>query len=280
MSDKTAHCSLFTAYYNMNNRLKIGKIPYTNLFPVFYTLEKEFDCSMYEFVEGVPSMLNKMLRERKIDISPSSSIEYLKKPSLYHIIVGHSISSRGAVGSILLFSGKPIEELNDGVVHVSSQSETSVALLDIIFKKFYEIRCRLRVSENPEKSGGDAFLLIGDDALKQSSKFRGGSSELIYDLGEIWRKNTGLSFVFALWIARAGEYKKRNLLNKLIKDLGAAKDIASKNLHGVAGHSPMKEFISEDELINYWNKIDYDLTEEHKRGLELFRTYLKEFSYF
>jgi len=44
-------------------KLKIGRIPFANLFPIFYTLEKEFDCSSYEFIDGVPSLLNQMLRE-------------------------------------------------------------------------------------------------------------------------------------------------------------------------------------------------------------------------
>jgi len=120
-------------------KLRIGKIPYANLFPIFYMLEKECDCSSYEFVEGVPSVLNKMLRDGEIDVSPSSSIEYLRNPSLYRIIDGHSISSKGHVKSILLFSKIPIVELNGGTIYVSSQSETSVALLDIILKKFYTI---------------------------------------------------------------------------------------------------------------------------------------------
>jgi chorismate dehydratase len=288
-------------------KLKIGKIPYANLFPIFYVLEKECDCAVYEFVEGVPSELNRMLRDGEIDVSPSSSIEYLKNPSLYQIIEGHSISSRGPIGSIFLFSKKNIHGLNNSTVHVSSQSETSVALLDIILKKFYGIQCKMQVSRNPENSGAEAFLLIGDDAIK--CKAIGNRQEaigkninkhtiyspspiahrlLVYDLGEIWYEKTGLPFVFALWIARKKLFEgegsrvkgQKELLNKFIKDLDTAKKIALKNLSEIAQHSPMKEFMSEEEIISYWNKIDYELTPEHKRGLDLFNRYLKELSCF
>ncbi len=255
-------------------KLRIGKIPYANLFPIFYVLERECDCSFYEFVEGVPSVLNKMLRDGEIDVSPSSSIEYLKNPSLYQIIEGHSISSRGPIGSIFLFSKKNIHGLNNSIVHVSSQSETSVALLDIILKKFYGIQCKMQVSRNPENSDAETFLLIGDDALKYSSQFTVHGSRLIYDLGEIWYEKTGLPFVFALWIARIDISDKQELLNKFIKDLNTAKEIALKKLVEIAQHSPMKEFMSEKEIISYWNKIDYELTPEHKRGLDLFNRYL------
>ncbi|MCL4458072.1 MAG: menaquinone biosynthesis protein [Nitrospirae bacterium] len=276
-------------------KLRIGKIPYANLFPIFYTLEKECDCSSYEFVEGVPSILNKMLRNDEIDVSPSSSIEYLKNPSLYRIIEGHSISSQGPIESILLFSRVPIGELNGGTIYVSSQSETSVALLDIILREFYGIQCRLHISINPEESEGEAFLLIGDDALKH--KARGNRQEaigrninkhaayslspiayslFIYDLGELWYKKTGLPFVFALWIARREFGDKEELLNKFIKDLNRAKEIAINNFPETARHSPMRAFMSEDEIVSYWNRIDYDLTDNHKEGLELFDKYLRE----
>jgi chorismate dehydratase len=262
-------------------KLKIGKIPYANLFPIFYVLEKECDCSYYEFVEGVPSTLNKMLRDGEIDVSPSSSIEYLKNPSLYRIIEGHSISSRGPIGSIFLFSKKNIEELNNSIVHVSSQSDTSVALLDIILKKFYGIQCRMHISANPEDLEGEAFLLIGDDALKcRNALSSTHHSSLIYDLGEIWYEKTGLPFVFALWIVRRDISDKQELLNEFVKDLNTAKEIASKKLIEIAQHSPIKEYMSEEEIIAYWNKIDHELTPEHKRGLDLFNRYLNELSYF
>jgi chorismate dehydratase len=264
----------------MINKLRIGRIPYANLFPIFYTLETEFDCSSYEFVEGAPSKLNRMLNNGQVDLSPSSSIEYLRNPSRYKYIDGISLSSRGPVGSIFLFTARPVEQLKESTVYVSSQSETSVALLNIIFKKFYRANCTLKVSDNPEDSGGEAFLLIGDDALRYKSQ----KSELIYDLGEIWYKYTGLPFVFALWIVRRELYREKDfrhgLFNKFTEDLNRAKDIALGNLLEIAKHSPMKRFMSEDEIISYWNKLDYELSDAHKKGLELFNQYLKELSYF
>ncbi|MDI6801058.1 MAG: menaquinone biosynthesis protein [Thermodesulfovibrionales bacterium] len=259
-------------------KLRIGKIPYANLFPIFYTLQNECDCSSYEFIEGVPSTVNKMLRDGEIDISPSSSIECLRNPSLYRIIDSHSISSKGPAGSVLLFTDKTISELDRATIAVSSQSETSVALLDIVLRKFFGVQCDLKVSEQPEKAGAEAFLLIGDDALKyrtQNSRLK----TLTYDLGEIWNKNTGLPFVFALWIARRGIEEKEELLNRVVKDLNTAKDVALKNLADIAKHSAIRAFMPEEKITAYWDKIDYDFTEEHKKGLELFRKYLEDLWY-
>ena len=190
-------------------------------------LESECDCSKYEFVEGVPSALNKMLKTGEIDVSPSSSIEYLRHSDEYAVIDSHSISSMGPVGSIILLSRKPIEELNGLPVLTSSQSETSVALLRIIFERFYKVKCDLKTADihlNSLSSSAEAYLLIGDDALKavKSYKF------YIYDLGELWQKHTGLPFTFALWIYRKDCCKEKSELLKRFKhDLNRSKKTRS-----------------------------------------------------
>lgn len=159
------------------HKLKIGKIPYANLFPIFYMLEKECDCSSYEFIEGVPSSVNRMLRDGKVDVSSASSIEYLRNRDKYTFIEGHSISSIGPVGSIILFSRKPIEALDGHTILTSSQSATSVALLEVIFKKFIKIKCNLNSSDfrlqasDFELPDAKACLLIGDDALRTKKAF-------------------------------------------------------------------------------------------------------------
>jgi chorismate dehydratase len=267
-------------------RLKIGRIPFANLFPIFYTLEKEFDCSSYEFVEGVPSYLNEMLRRGLIDLSPSSSVEYLRNPSIYEFIDGISVSSKGPVGSIFLFSKRPIELLDECTVYVTSQSATSVALLEVVLRRFYGINYSQAVSQNPESADADAFLLIGDRALihnstikNQKSKLRGfRSSACIYDLGEIWYKKTGLPFVFALWIVRKELHDRDDarhyLFVRFVADLMKAKEKSLENLHEIAGRSPMKAFLSEEEIIAYWNKLDYDLSDEHKKSMYMFRDWL------
>ncbi|MDI6744930.1 MAG: menaquinone biosynthesis protein [Thermodesulfovibrionales bacterium] len=268
-------------------KLKIGKIPYANLFPIFHMLERECDCSGYEFVEGVPSALNQMLRAGEIDVSPSSSIEYLRYSNEYAIVENHSISSKGCVGSIILLSKKPIEGLNGLPVLTSSQSETSVALLRIVLEKFYKVRCNLRTADihlDSLPSVAEAYLLIGDDALKavksyelQVTSENKNSQLYIYDLGELWHKNTGLSFTFALWIYRKDCCKeKAELLERFKNDLNGSKKRALENFKIIASESPLKGILTENELIAYWENISYDFGDEHRKGFELFRKFSGE----
>ncbi len=277
-------------------KLRVGRIPYANLFPIFRTLESEFDCSPYEFVEGAPSKLNRMLREGEIDLSPSSSVEYLRNPALYGLIPGHSVSSRGAVESILFFTDRKMEALGGTVVHASAQSETSTALLAVILRKFYGVNCDITISDYPQITREKAYLLIGDDALRHrnmtgSQKHEiSGQGRFVYDLGEVWYRHTGLPFVFALWMVRKddGEAADRlpsrgdtrgRLLRGFVSDLDRAKHIALGRLSELVRDAPFRSFMSEEEILRYWDRLDYDLTSSHYKGLNLFNDFLAELSY-
>ncbi|MBI5099044.1 MAG: menaquinone biosynthesis protein [Nitrospirae bacterium] len=275
-----------------DNKLKIGRIPYANLFPIFYYLETECNHSEYKFVKGVPAKLNKMLREGKLDISPSSSIEYLRNKNKYQILPWFSISSFGPIKSILLFSKRPIHELGGKTIAVSSESETSTALLKIILKEFLSLKCKFKTinqrSVRNILSSFPAVLHIGDTAMREAKKLESGvrndtqnsklktqnSKLYIYDLGELWFKYTGLPFVFALWIVskKAGEEKKE-LIKKISYDLIRAKKYANKKFPLIAKEAPQKKWLSEKELVDYWKTISYDFTDKHLEGLKLFEKY-------
>lgn len=278
--------------------LRIGKIPYANLFPIFFVLERDMDCSGYEFVEGMPSRLNRMLREGALDLSPSSSVEYVRDPGRYGIIDGHSISAQGEVGSVFLFSESPIEELKGATIAVTSHSETSVALLRILIERFLGASCTFEVSDLPSGSGRPACLLIGDEAIRHrkqvvtgrdsphelGSRAGGGRLTHVYDLGELWHRQTGLPFVFALWIVRkellgravGADGPKAALFERFVMDLDRAKETALKELPLIAGHSPLRAFLSEEEILSYWDRLDYDLGPRHRQGLDLFGRFLEE----
>ncbi len=257
-----------------DDKLKIGKIPYSNLFPIYYYLENECRRPEFSFKEGVPSQLNRMLRNGEVDVSPSSSIEYLRHKNIYSIIPWTSISATGTVGSIYLFSSTKLESLNNAKISVSSQSETSVVLLKIIMKEFMSLDCSYETTESGSVEENlkehSATLLIGDEAMREAKNFDGN----IYDLGGIWHKHTGLPFVFALWITRKDSLpEKKELLKKLSDDLVEAKSFSKKNLHLLAQKAPQNMWLSEHELVAYWNGISYDFTDEHLEGLMMFEKY-------
>ncbi|MCK4910644.1 MAG: menaquinone biosynthesis protein [Thermodesulfovibrionales bacterium] len=275
-------------------RLRIGKISFLNILPIFKVLEGECYCPEYEYVEGYPTELNQMLRQGEIDISPSSSVEYLMDKESYHFLEGHSISARGPVRSILLFSSLPIERLGGHEITATHQSATSVSLLKIILAKFYGLDFRIKVTDTPIEEAikkHSAYLAIGDEALKLSRTsldIKTTSKEMpcklqsinqqpfhVYDLSELWHRHTGLPMVFALWILKRETFKNREgEVEGFRATLDAARKKASERLREIASTPGL--ILPPEEAFSYWNDMIFDLPEDCMKGLELFGKYLKE----
>ncbi len=252
--------------------MRIGKIPYLNLFPYFYWLENRSQ-KRYSFVEGVPSEVNRLLRQYQIDISPSSSVEYLRHRDRYLLVPGHSVSSRGPIGSIYLFSHRPLEALDGERVLLTYQSETSVALLKVLISSFYRLRPLFQQSNLPLQEGlkrASAYLVIGDEAILG---YRNSQAAYIYDLGDLWYRHTGLPFVFALWIANRQAGPE---IDEFKRELDRALQWSMSHIREVAEACYLKGVLTEEELIQYWQGINYSLDEEHMEALRVFELHLRD----
>ena len=165
--------------------MKLGRISYANMAPVFYRVEAEV-----EEVQGVPTELNRMLIDGELDTAPISSIEYARNADKLRLLPRLCVASEGAVDSIQLVSRKQLEQVR--VVAVTSESATSVALTKVLLPEAEQLPL-----EAYDAGDADAKLLIGDAALK--SAFEDPTPH--YDLGRLWLERTGLPMVFAVWAA-------------------------------------------------------------------------------
>ena len=86
--------------------IRLGRISYVNMAPVFYRLEADVDE-----VSGVPTDLNARLLDGAIDLAPISSIEYARNADRLRILPRLCVSSEGAVDSIQLVSRTPLEQV-------------------------------------------------------------------------------------------------------------------------------------------------------------------------
>jgi chorismate dehydratase len=251
--------------------LRIGQIEYANCTPLFTVLKNSFDCSNYQFIRGVPAELNAKLANGEIDLCPASSFEYGKSPGKYYLLPGLSISSIGAVKSVLLFSRLPIDRLDNHPVGLTAESDTSVNLLRIILAKGYGFVNDFQRTTLPLEEALRAFsalLLIGDAALKATTLSHG---LYVYDLGELWREMTGMPFVFALWIVTREAAEIKNLeVRALGAQLLEAKRLAYGSYEEIAAGCMDMEWIGGDTLVDYWRTISYDLTPEHIAGVRRF----------
>jgi chorismate dehydratase len=161
--------------------IKLGRISYVNMAPVFHRLDAQV-----EEVTGVPTDLNRRLLGGEIDVAPISSIEWARNADRLRILPRLCVSSEGAVDSIQLVSRKPLEQVRR--VAVTPESATSVVLTKVLLPEATHV---------PLGEESDATLLIGDAALK--SAFEDPTPH--YDLGRLWLERTGLPMVFAVWAA-------------------------------------------------------------------------------
>jgi chorismate dehydratase len=240
-------------------------------------LKNSFDCGNYQFVGGVPAQLNQMLCRGEIDVCPSSSIEYGRNPDKYYFLPDISISSVGAVKSVLLFSRVPMRDLNNRTIGLTTESETSVNLLKIVLARnygFVNVFERTSLPLREALGSFSALLLIGDLALKEGMR---KSDLFVYDMGELWYEFTGLPFVFALWMVnRDSAEKKADAVMALYKELIAAKRLAYEAYGTIADSCSERGWIDRKALIDYWRTISYDLTQRHIEGLTLFFRYAQE----
>src|SRR3989442_674991 len=146
--------------------LRLGRIGYVNMAPVFYRLDAEV-----EEVVGVPTELNRALLGGDCDLAPISSIEYARNAERLRILPRLCVSSEGAVDSIQLVSRLPLERVRS--VAVTPESATSVVLTKVLLPDATHV---------PLGEPADAKLLIGDAALK--SAFEDPTPH--YDLGRLW----------------------------------------------------------------------------------------------
>jgi chorismate dehydratase len=162
--------------------IRLGRISYVNMAPVFFGLEAEV-----EEVPGVPTELNERLLAGEIDLAPISSIEYGRHADGLRVLPRLCVSSEGAVDSIQLVSRAPLEHIAS--VAVTPESATSAVLVRVLLPDAEQV-------ELGEEA--DATLLIGDAALK--SMFEDPTPH--YDLGRLWLDRTGLPMVYAVFACR------------------------------------------------------------------------------
>jgi len=177
--------------------LRIGVVPYTNVLPLEYNLKQHLPGA--SIVRDVPSSLADQLSSGELDVALVSSIELMRHPE-YNYIPGLGICSDGPVRSVCMFSKKPPKEIETLALDKSSLS--SAAMIRILYDEFWEHKPGFLSFSPPIEDGlqiADAVFAIGDPTLEFS-----GDGLLTFDLGEIWRDYCGLSFVYAVWITRAG----------------------------------------------------------------------------
>jgi len=257
------HCSpqhkkpfLCAKLIELDKRIRIGAVSYLNTRPLLYGLKRSGLMDRIDLVEDYPARIAAMLLNDEIDVGlvPVVVIPQLKDP---HIITDYCIGTEGEVASVALFSEVPMEQVT--TVLLDYQSRTSVNLAKLLLKEYWKKEVVLEDAREDFRSrigGTTAGIVIGDRALEQRK-----ISAYCYDLGLAWKAHTGLPFVFAAWVSN--------------KPLGDEFEDAFNRANGY-GVKHIEEVVAENaypvyDLTKYYTQnISYQLTEDKRKGLDLF----------
>ncbi len=255
--------------------LRISAISFLNTAPLMWDFEHGDAGQNFEISYTLPSACAAALAASHADIGIIPAFTYAEIPGLV-ILPNVAIATKDCVRSILLVSKKAIGDVRS--VAADTSSRTSVALLQVLFAKFFGGARDL--TPHPPKldemlHGHDAALLIGDAALQVPLN----AGYHLYDLAHLWHRATGKPFVFAFWAVRL------DALNRQPKGMNLAKVFQESRDHGLEAHSLdviAREWsprlgLTEDDIRNYLTEnIHYYLDRENHGGLRLFLQYSQE----
>ena len=239
--------------------LGIGCVKYLNARPLIrgWPGNVEFDH---------PSALCQRLATGQLDVALVSSFEFLRNP-IYRIVDDVSISSDGAVYSVVVAHRGEFSHIEE--IELDPASETAVNLLRCLLA---ELGLTPRLTGGTPESAGlrRARLIIGDQAI--SFRQTHASGFRFWDLGEQWKKLTGLPFVYALWLIRPEVPDAKSIAQRLrgLRDENLA-DIPAIVSDAVADVADNKQEITQEFLDRYYNEhLRFGFGTQEKQGLQTF----------
>jgi chorismate dehydratase len=249
--------------------MKLGRIPWINCFPVYGAIDRGIVDLPAQLVSGTASELNDLLAAGELDLSVVSAVEYARNASAYHLLPDLAITCDGPVHSVKLFSRRPVAELDGRTVLRTASSRTSVLLLELLCRHRWAITPRFATvrAESPDLDSLDglpheAVLVIGDAALMLAASDK---YPVAVDLGEEWKRWTGLPFVFAVWAARrdSNQAKVQVIHQRLLE----SRAWGLGHLDELARDAAESSGVSYRVCRDYFADLDYQLSYRHLAGL-------------
>jgi chorismate dehydratase len=252
--------------------MRLGSIEFINSLPVDQGLLKGLVPFRGTIVPGAPSALNDRILEGKLDLSPVSVFWYARHQSEFLLLPDLSISSESGVMSVLLFSRKPLRDLQGQKISITSKGRTTPALLEILCRQRYGFVPQFEAAPNgPDLFGkAQAVLLIGDEAL-QAQRQGAQNGYFVTDLAEEWREWTGLPVVFAVWAARRAYFESHpQEVLEAHRAILESKRWGLEHLEEVIEEAQKRTMLPSETLKAYFSKLSYDLDAPLQKGLSLY----------
>ena len=258
--------------------LRISASSYSNTAPLIWSFLYGSNHGKVEMIlDNAPARSAQLLAEDRVDAALVPVIAYQLIDGI-KLFPSVCVGAKEKVRSVCLVTrGAELEDVKTVSLDVSSK--TSVALTKIIFREFLGFEPEWRnAAPNIDAmlAESDAALLIGDPALSLSSPparggvaaasadgvVGGGRGLRTFDLAELWKRYTGLGFVFAMWMSR----KETCLI-----DFATARDEGLAHIDEIATNYQTEIPIGLENLVTYLSEnISYSVDDSMQKGLGLY----------
>jgi len=261
----------------------VARVPYLNCAPFFEGL---LLGDAWEWVALSPHRLGVEAEAGRVTAGPMSLADFLRLQDRFERLGPLGIATRGRCGSALLFSRKPLRQLEAGsTIAVTDDTSTTVLLLRLILEQRYRLEgiAYRRAADLPaapglsavpgtaqadaaQAGGADAVLLIGDEALR----FRAGNRTYPFetDVGFEWWLWQHLPTVFAVWAIRKDcapsekQQLSRLVQQQLARNLGRLETIAGERAKALG--------LPASELQRYLENFIYRLSDPEEQAIARF----------
>jgi chorismate dehydratase len=266
--------------------LNVGRIPFLVCAPFFHRSLNGLPG--ITFRDASPAQQNALLREARIDLSPTSSLEYALRPESYVLLPGLCTAGRLEIRSVRLFSQVPWTELGGKVVRLSQASATSNALFRILSRQAYGVKPKEQLPGSAYSVGetrseslfGEAMgeVAIGDEALRLAQS---GTYTFSYDLAVEWMRWQNLPFAFGLWLVRREIAESENMRATLSGYADQVRGsvqafLADPQTALAAWLKVYPSTLPMADILDFYSSADYALTEAHAQSLRLFFTLARQ----
>lgn len=185
--------------------VKVAQVRYLNTRPLVEGLE---GTEGLELVPAAPSHIAGMVRRGEADVGLASVIDFVRGGEPLAVLPVGMIGCDGPTMTVRLYSSRPIDQIDR--FWADTESHTSVVLCQVLLSRrtgrvpeVLDFHARERIAGGEAGEWPEAMLLIGDKVVTDSPPAVRYPHQL--DLGEAWKAETGLPFVYAAWMCRASD---------------------------------------------------------------------------
>ncbi|HKO99435.1 MAG TPA: menaquinone biosynthesis protein [Pyrinomonadaceae bacterium] len=241
----------------LSNKPRLAASSFLNSAPLIWSFIQGSRRDDVELIDAVPSRCADLLAKGEVDFALVPVIEY-QRIANGKLVRDVCVASREKVHSVVLVSQKSnLSEILS--VALDESSRTSATLVKILFKEFlgFEPKWTTTTPDLQQMlSENDAALIIGDPGmLFPRDRFH------VWDMAELWRENTGLGFVFAMWMTGPTEADMPDF--RAARDEGLAK--IEEIVSAYASQTPMQP----DQIRDYLSRnIVFQIDDDLLRGME------------